>query len=49
MQKNAQMKFIFQIFHFAYKIQQNFTFSNGVKRLKLHQVFDGVTRNFSDP
>jgi len=45
----THLKLIFQIFHFAYKIQQNFTtvFRMVLKRLKLHQCFDGMARNFS--
>ena len=34
-----QLKLICQIFHFAYKIQQNFTICNGVKTLESTSIF----------
>jgi len=36
-----------QTFHFAYKIQQNFTIWNGVETLEITSIFNGVARTFS--
>jgi len=41
------LKLICQIFHFAIKIQQNFTIENGVKTLEISPIFDGVAPTFS--
>jgi len=43
----TQLKLICEIFHFVYKIQQNFTFQSGVNTLQIIPIFDDVARTFS--
>jgi len=38
----TQLKLICQIFHFAYKIKQNFTIWNVVKTLEITPIFNGA-------
>jgi len=40
------LKLICQIFHFAYKLQQNFTIWKGVETLEITPSFNGVARSF---
>jgi len=41
------LKLICQIFHFAYKNQQNFSIFRCVETLEIHQFFSRVARTFS--
>jgi len=38
------LKLICQIFHVAYKIQQNFNIKNGVKTLEITAIFKGMAQ-----
>jgi len=46
MQKQQQLKLVCQIFHFAYKIQQNLTIKNSVKTLDIAPIFWWCGTNF---